>query len=165
MNSRTTIIEIRGPMRNPHHVMPEFAERILEASEDWIQHVTPALSNEELNDALGPDVPPAFINILSQMYGHYVDPEQQAPVRTLSKEELTQFETFYLSKKKKHENKFKQMKCNICLEAFNQHTIDGKKGHGKKILRLPCGHDFHKICVRRWLTKERASCPVCKIDL
>ena len=161
----TTIIEYYSSVLHPNRVMPEFAERILEASEDWIQHVTPALSNEELHDALGPGVPPPIINILSQMYGDFVDPEQQAPVKKLTKEQLAQFETFYLSKKNKHENKYNQTKCNICLEPFNQHTIDGKTGHGKKILRLPCGHDFHKVCVQKWLVRERASCPVCKIEL
>ena len=162
MSTHTTIIEYQVPY-HPNRVIP--VERILEASEDWIRHVTPALSNAELNDALGPELPPSFINILSQMYGQFVDPEQQPPARKLHKEELAQYKTFYLSKKKQYDNKFKQQKCNICLEPFDQHTIDGKKGHGKKILRLPCGHDFHKVCVAKWLTKERATCPVCKFEL
>jgi len=43
--------------------------------------------------------------------------------------------------------------CTICLE-------------GQPLVRscstLPCGHEFHRRCLRRWLRRGRAACPLCK---
>ena len=42
--------------------------------------------------------------------------------------------------------------CPICTQKFDKgfNTI------------LPCGHIFHKGCIKKWLTKESNLCPICR---
>jgi hypothetical protein len=42
--------------------------------------------------------------------------------------------------------------CAICMDSFEEETY---------IRPLTCGHIFHSSCVDPWLTKRRASCPLC----
>lgn len=44
--------------------------------------------------------------------------------------------------------------CPICLEAMRS-----------KVVRSPCGHDFHKHCISRWVVDMRSKCPLCKFEL
>ncbi|KAF9596642.1 hypothetical protein IFM89_012765 [Coptis chinensis] len=43
--------------------------------------------------------------------------------------------------------------CSVCLS--------GLKG-GDEIRKLPCLHEFHKVCVDRWLDLCRRTCPLCR---
>ncbi|KNC81602.1 hypothetical protein SARC_06080 [Sphaeroforma arctica JP610] len=45
--------------------------------------------------------------------------------------------------------------CSICLE---------QDGHGNVVSSLPCGHDFHRTCIRRWL-QSSTQCPECRAEL
>lgn len=45
--------------------------------------------------------------------------------------------------------------CVVCLEEY----IDGES----RVMRLPCGHEFHADCVVPWLTNRRRVCPICKL--
>ena len=45
--------------------------------------------------------------------------------------------------------------CSICLEVFRPND---------ELMRLPCFHEFHAICVIDWLKKNRC-CPVDKVDI
>ncbi len=45
--------------------------------------------------------------------------------------------------------------CSICLEKFIK---------DEKILKTPCSHFFHELCIREWL-KISKSCPVCRTEL
>lgn len=41
--------------------------------------------------------------------------------------------------------------CSICLTEYTEGTL---------IRRLPCGHDFHRRCVDKWLQRNKR-CPLC----
>ncbi|KAF8722919.1 hypothetical protein HU200_022057 [Digitaria exilis] len=44
--------------------------------------------------------------------------------------------------------------CCVCISACRD---------GEEIRRLPCGHDFHRDCVDRWLARCcRRTCPLCR---
>lgn len=45
--------------------------------------------------------------------------------------------------------------CVVCLEEY----VDGES----RVMRLPCGHEFHADCVVPWLTNRRRVCPICKL--
>lgn len=51
---------------------------------------------------------------------------------------------------------YQQTSCTICLENYEQ---------GCELCVLPCGHEFHKPCVSRWLLNERGVCPLCFHDI
>ncbi|EXC28188.1 E3 ubiquitin ligase BIG BROTHER [Morus notabilis] len=42
--------------------------------------------------------------------------------------------------------------CSICQEEYNE---------GENVGRLDCGHDFHRDCIKQWLTQKNL-CPICK---
>ena len=51
--------------------------------------------------------------------------------------------------------------CSVCIEAYEE---------GDKVVTLPCGHEFHKICIHPWLRNKIyndivPSCPMCKEEL
>lgn len=50
-----------------------------------------------------------------------------------------------------------EIKCSICFGALNRSSLEVKK--------LPvCGHDFHKICVDKWLLNHN-TCPLCRTEV
>ncbi|KAJ5434469.1 Zinc finger RING-type [Penicillium cf. griseofulvum] len=51
----------------------------------------------------------------------------------------------------------RQVECVVCLEEY----IDGLS----RVMRLPCGHEFHVECITPWLTTRRRTCPICKGDV
>lgn len=46
--------------------------------------------------------------------------------------------------------------CTICTEKF--------KPCSQNIV-LDCKHNFHKNCIKKWVTEESATCPICKQDI
>lgn len=51
-----------------------------------------------------------------------------------------------------------EQECTICLEELSL------GGGQKKIMKLPCHHNFHTECIRPWL-KRKHSCPTCRDDV
>lgn len=47
--------------------------------------------------------------------------------------------------------------CIICLEDY----ISGVS----KVMKLPCGHEFHLECISKWLVSRKKTCPICKQDV
>lgn len=50
----------------------------------------------------------------------------------------------------------KTKECAICLENV-------EKGNCGCI--LPCMHVFHEGCIKRWITMNNSTCPVCRLNL
>ena len=48
-----------------------------------------------------------------------------------------------------------QSSCVICMDEFNSKE-------NTQICEMPCGHIFHKSCIKKWLSESDASCPICK---
>ncbi len=46
--------------------------------------------------------------------------------------------------------------CAVCIEEY---------ADGDGLRELPCGHRFHAACIDEWLTKQQATCPLCKLDV
>jgi hypothetical protein len=42
--------------------------------------------------------------------------------------------------------------CSLCMEPIV---------HGQVVRRLPCAHDYHLVCIDRWLHRSR-NCPLCR---
>lgn len=47
--------------------------------------------------------------------------------------------------------------CVVCLEEYVEDV--------SRVMRLPCGHEFHVDCITPWLVTRRRTCPVCKCDV
>ncbi|XP_062227899.1 E3 ubiquitin ligase BIG BROTHER-related-like [Phragmites australis] len=55
----------------------------------------------------------------------------------------------FFSRKTNHED------CPICLNTFR---------HRESLITLPCKHNYHAVCVAKWLKIEK-TCPVCKYEV
>ena len=56
-----------------------------------------------------------------------------------------------------------QFTCGICLDSNDAIRINRKKNY--KII-TPCGHIFHKQCLRKWLqTDYKKICPTCRTKI
>jgi len=54
-------------------------------------------------------------------------------------------------------------RCSICQETIGDATPDGAVEGWS---RLPCGHRFGSLCVKRWLgLSPQPSCPICRRDM
>ena len=47
-----------------------------------------------------------------------------------------------------------QLSCRICMCEFED---------GEIMRTTRCFHMFHKDCIDKWLTKQRGTCPICKV--
>ncbi|XP_022132660.1 E3 ubiquitin-protein ligase RNF181 homolog [Momordica charantia] len=48
--------------------------------------------------------------------------------------------------------------CSVCLSKVME-------GEESRVLRLPCLHEFHKICIKRWFHECQKTCPICQFWL
>jgi hypothetical protein len=69
----------------------------------------------------------------------------------LSQDEYNQF------KKKQVTNRFitklNENICNVCLEPYKLKD---------SYITLQCKHNFHDICIQKWLLNESTKCPICR---
>ena len=69
---------------------------------------------------------------------------------------LTKNQFEKLPEVKYDKNKYSEnYQCIICMEEFEIK---------EKVKLLPCGHIFHKNCIKQWLLKQK-SCPFCKSEI
>ena len=57
--------------------------------------------------------------------------------------------------KKIENSEEEQERCTICLSDYEAQ---------EKMRRLPCFHQFHQVCVDKWLHQTK-KCPICRIDI
>ena len=66
-----------------------------------------------------------------------------------------EFDEFQYKNRDKFEVTLIEEDCPICLINYKVASI---------LKRLPCGHIYHKKCIRDWLV-NKDECPICKYDL
>ncbi|KAK9901981.1 hypothetical protein WJX75_000185 [Coccomyxa subellipsoidea] len=72
---------------------------------------------------------------------------RKSKIQPLTAELLNRLPSFYLASTSKDDS-LEERECAICQEDMAQ----------TKVLSLPCGHIFHKDCVKEWL-QRKANCP------
>ncbi|KAK1315385.1 E3 ubiquitin-protein ligase RING1 [Acorus calamus] len=45
--------------------------------------------------------------------------------------------------------------CRVCFDDFSV---------GSEVMRMPCGHLFHRVCILKWLEKSGV-CPICRLKM
>lgn len=69
--------------------------------------------------------------------------------RTIKKKKCVEI---YLKKHIDNSSYEEENRCSVCLEGLE-----------KNLVTLPCGHTFHKDCIKEWLIhSEEVSCPLCR---
>lgn len=58
------------------------------------------------------------------------------------------------------EGKVKEWTCSVCLDGVE----DGMENGVIRTVNLPCEHRFHRECIKKWLRRGRAACPLCDWD-
>ena len=52
--------------------------------------------------------------------------------------------------------------CSVCLESIKPESDNDNSYNKKVLIKLPCEHVFHTVCVMKWLTEGDHRCPVCR---
>ena len=52
--------------------------------------------------------------------------------------------------------------CSVCLESIKPENDKDDSYNKKVLLKLPCGHIFHSVCIMKWLIECNYKCPVCR---
>ena len=130
-----------------------FVRRVMTPSNDWLQNVMPALSADDMVETLGlSNLPERLLDELVNRFGYESVPSVAPPPATMTKEQYNQLRRRRV--KKNHvKGKFQEESCSICLGPWKMR---------ESVTTLPCGHEFHHRCVKKWLTKNQNKCPVCR---
>ena len=136
----------------------------LPLSQEWISAMSGILTQEEIQTQLEHSAMNEFMRIFptiqrlslgdaAQGIHPMNDPQAaQAKVyKTLTRTQYDNLESRRFRKSDK-DKQFEQTICSICQEAFKSN---------QKIPKLPCAHDFHWICLKKWVTERRGACPLC----
>lgn len=84
--------------------------------------------------------------VLRSLYAHH-----QPQPRGISRERLRG-----LRRCRRFRRRTSPVDCCVCQEPVKQ---------GDMYRKLPCGHEFHKACVDRWLLDHASTCPVCRAEV
>lgn len=95
---------------------------------------------------------PNMDNILESFLRNFTDTGEK--LDPLSTDIFDTFKEVEFSDLKNHTKIEISDNCSICLSGFTEEN--------KKALIMPCGHYFHKPCIKEWLTKYHYKCPICK---
>ena len=137
------------------HIMPLWSDSRVLVSDEIHRLWGAFMRNQSANDFYG--APLLWVegrqwrlpNVDGTMHDPQAGPPSKHPKITPMEYERLSSRRF---RKKDMKENFKQSECVICSEAFKSN---------QKIPKLSCGHDFHWKCLKRWATRERATCPIC----
>jgi hypothetical protein len=148
----------------------------LSLSEEWISAMSGILTQEEIQTQLEHSAMNEFMRIFPAIHRlrqgdaaqgippllsgriyqdiHPMDDPQAAQPKVYQTFTKTQYDNLDSRRFRKsdRDKQFEQVNCSICQDAFKSN---------QKIPRLPCKHDFHWKCLKKWVTETRASCPLC----
>ena len=109
-----------------------------------------------LRGQLFADMMPNMNTILQDFMRTFLDTGEQP--KPLSKDIFDSFKEVPYDELKNHTNIDLTDNCSICLSGF----INNETEENRKATVIPCGHYFHKTCIKEWLTKCHYKCPLCK---
>ena len=138
-----------------------------ELDSGWLRAVAPVLSSEELDQSLGYHMDTSWLtNVLGLVSalspisramgaapGRGGSQQQQQQQRRITKAHLAERVKKRRFRKSDLQKEWSQPQCTICLEKYKSNNT---------VWQLPCGHDFHPVCIEHWVTTCKADCPVCK---
>ena len=157
--AHTTVIDILGDGRvtmEEHQTHPNgrvIIRRLWAPSDDWLQHVMPALSVDDMVESLGlSNLPERILEHLVDRYAHETIPPTEAPPTITTLKQYKQLKQRRV-KKQPHASKYRESSCAICLADWKLREL---------VTTLPCEHEFHHRCVKPWLMKNLNKCPVCR---
>ena len=129
---------ISGSLRQAHTLDPfDFIRRLRQSQpgfEDQLFHMMPNRS----------------FNIILGTMEREMEDDDPFPASGATNEEINALPTH------EHDGKGEKAKsCAICLSNFER---------GENVRTLPCFHSFHRLCIDKWLLKNRI-CPVCRVSV
>ena len=91
----------------------------------------------------------SFNMFLSQVLTSQFNPPSMEDVKQyngIKKEDMDKLEEYNIKEDSEDS-------CCICMMNFDKET---------KMVKLPCGHEFHSECIKKWFTDSNNVCPICK---
>lgn len=66
-----------------------------------------------------------------------------------------------------NEEEYNKLKRYICEEDKDDNCVICQCDFEKEdeVTVLPCDHEFHNVCIKKWLTQDSCSCPCCRQDI
>ena len=99
-----------------------------------------------------PLVGESLYDLLSEMHAIMASEMDRPPLPTLSKSDFDgMFKRDRFTKRTLRPTDSRE--CAICMQEYKTN---------RRVSRLPCGHIFCSDCLCRWLTRQSATCPVCR---
>ena len=127
------------------HILPEtmyeFLTSFVDVDQSRYRSVSSAIIVDDFEE-----------HMLSRAIVESQNTQQPTSKQVMSMEDFKSFDTYVYSKNA-HGN---PQECPISVTEFSE---------GDTIVILPCKHEFLKDNIQRWVTKESASCPVCRYSL
>lgn len=100
------------------------------------------IDSERLHSSDAPSTPPEFVlSVVPTRIIPTTEANRARALAILAKQEIPEGEDV--------------ADCAICLGSFDRHDV---------VMTLPCDHEFHAICMRRWVATSgmQPTCPLCK---
>lgn len=171
-NFMNMINHIASSQQNVHQEPPEEPSQnnpendsLSDSDDDMPELESDIDSDSELEETLNStpifNIPPINLNqnvminmnsfnmFLSQILTSQFNPPSMDDVKQyngIKKEDMDKLEEYNIKEDSEDS-------CCICMMNFDKET---------KMVKLPCGHEFHSECIKKWFTDSNNVCPICK---